>query len=147
MIDVDFTKEYRLPISESLRKMRFQRSTMDCGQNIFVEDRLESEGIIKIYEYIGGTFYLPINANEMNIFRNHVVPIAGISVTIVDEEKVQIDKIFCEYGYDEYIPKIMEQIMNFADFYGLKVSILDLEKDCSKRNIRKCGFIDMKFWE
>lgn len=112
MQNIDFMKEYRLPISESFKKKRMQRCPLDCGDGILVNDQLESEGFIKIYEYLGGTVYLDEVQKSPN-----VVPIAGISVKILEKEHmVQIDKIYCEFGYDEFIPELMKQIMNFADF-------------------------------
>lgn len=147
MMDIDFTKEYRLPVCDSLREMRIQSHSMDYGSNIFVADRLESNNYIKIYEYLGGTFYVPQNANEIKDYQDNVVPIAGIMVSIMEQDQiVQVDKIYCEFGYEEYIFKLMEQTMIFADFYGMKVSILDLQKGVINRNNRTCRFIDMKYW-
>ena len=146
MIDFDITKECRLPVCDSLRTMRIQMNPMDFGSNIFVEDMLE-HGYIKLYEYLGGTFYLPANMEEMKHFQKNVVPIVGIKVLIKEEEQVvQVEKIYCEFGYEEFIAQLMKQILNFADFYGLRVSILDLRKDVSSRNIRTCSFVDLKYW-
>ena len=145
MVNIDFTKEHRLPISESLRKSRLQRCLLDYGDGILVDDRLESDGFIKIYECLGGTIYLS-STEEMNHFQNNVVPIAGISVSIRDGQVVQIDKIFCEFGHQGFIGILLKQTMSFADFYGLRVSIVDIRKGDSSRDIRKCRFVDMKFW-
>ena len=147
MMNIDYTKNYRLPISKSLQKMRIHRCPMDCGENIFIVDRLESDGFIKIYEYLNGTFYVPTNTDEINDFHNNVVPIATISISIRDEQTVQIDKIFCEFGHEGFIGKLVQQIINFADFYGLRVGIVDIRKGDGDRNIRKCRFVDMKIWE
>lgn len=146
MMDIIFEQGYRLPISDSLKTMRLARCPLDGGDNIFVDDRLESDCFIKIYEYLGGTFYIPADANEMNQY-SKVVSIAGISVSVFEEDEiVQVDKIFCEFGYDEFTTKLMKQVMNFADFYGLKVSILDLRKGIVNGNNRTCRFVDMKYW-
>lgn len=145
MMNIDITKEYRMPISESLRTMRIQKCPLDCGDGIFVDDRLESKGFIRIYEYSGGTFYIPANTEEMQEFKNNAVPIAGISISIPDEVTVHVNKIYCEFGYEEYIAKLMGQIMNFADFYGLKVSISDLRKGAANRNSRTCRSADVKY--
>jgi len=145
MVDIDFMKEYRLPISENFKQSRILRCPLDCGDGIMVNDQLESDGFIKIFEYLGGTVYLS-NAEEMNYFPNNVVPVAGISVSIRGEETVQIDKIFCEFGHEGFIGKLVQQIINFADFYGLRVGIVDIRKGDGSRDIRKCRFVDMKFW-
>lgn len=147
MIDVNFEQEYRIPISESLKTMRIARCPLDCGDGIFVDDRLESNCFIKIYEYLGGTFYVPQNANEMKDYQDNVVLIAGIKVSIMEEDQVvQVDKIFCEFGHEDFIAKLMQQVMDFANFYGLKFSILDLQKEVGNRNIRTCKFVDAKLW-
>lgn len=145
-MDIIFEKGYRLPISNSLKTMRIARCPLDGGDNIFVEDMLESDHFIKIYEYLGGTFYIPVDTNEMK-HSSKAVPIAGISVSVFEEDEiVQVDKIFCEFGDEGFISKLMKQVMNFADFYGLKVSILDLRKEIINRNNRTCRFVDMKYW-
>lgn len=144
MVDIDVMKECRLPISENLKQSRIMRCPLDCGDRFMVNDQLESNGCIKIFEHLGGTVY--ISNDGMNYSQNNVVPVAGISVSIRDKETVQIDKIFCEFGYMDFISKLMQQIMNFADFYGLRVSIVDIRKGDSIRDIRKCRFVDMKFW-
>lgn len=147
MMDMDFTKEYRLPVCDSLREMRIQSHPMDYGNNIFVDDRLESDNYIKIYEYLGGTFYIPTSADELK-HSSKVVPVAGIKVSIKEEEQVvQVDKIFCEFGYEDFIAKLMQQaIMDFATFYCLRVGILDLRKNINIKKIRQCKFVDVLSW-
>ena len=148
MMNFDITKEYRLPISESLRGMRIAKCLLDCGDGIFVDDRLETESFIKIYEYLGGTFYVPMSAGELE-HSSKVVPIAGIKVSVKEAEQiVQVDKIFCEFGSEEYIAKLLQQVMDFADFYSLKVSIniLDLRKNIAVKKVQKCRFVDVLSW-
>lgn len=141
MMELDFTKRYRVTIDESLRGMRMQKYPMTYGDNIFLEDMLE-HGYIRLYEYLGGTFYIPANAEEMRRSPN-VVPIAGILISILEEEGVvQVEKIYCEFGYEDLIAKLIEQIMNFADFYGLVVSILNLRKGNRIKDTRRCRFVD-----
>ena len=116
--------EYRLPVCDSFRKMRIQKCPMNCGTNIFIEDRLESEKYIMLHENKGmGSFYIPIDKDDMKHSLN-TIPIAGILISIREEEHiVQVDKIYCEIGYEKFIPELTKQIINYADFYGLKVII------------------------
>jgi len=146
MMNIDIVKGYRLPISESLRTMRILRCPLDCGDGFLVNDQLESNGFIKVCEFTG-TVYIP-NAEEIQQFQNNVVPIAGILVSIKEAEQVvQVEKIYCEFGYEEFIAKLMQQVMNFADFYGLKVGIIDMRKEVNVIKKRHCSFVDMKLWE
>lgn len=146
MMNTDIMKEYRLPISDSLRKMRIQKCPLDCGDGILVEDTLETNGILKIYENLGGTFYVPQSADEIQDFPNNVVPVAGIMISTMEEEQiVQVDKIYYEFGHEEYVTKLIEQIVNFADFYGLRVSILDLRKKPFVKNKRIYRFSDSRY--
>ena len=146
MMDFDIMKQYRLPISESLKAMRIQKCPLDCGDGIFVDDQLELDNFIKIYEYTGGTVYVP-NTDKMKDYQNNVVPIAGIMVSIIEKEEiVQVDKIFCEFGHEDFIAKLMQQILNFADFYNMKVSIIDLRRDVAVKKIRQCRIVDVLSW-
>lgn len=146
MMDIDFLKEYRLPVCDSLREMRIQSHPIDYGNNIFVDDRLESNNYIKIYEYLGGTLYIPTSVDELK-HSSKVVPVAGIKVSIQKKEQVvQVDKIFCELGYEDFIAKLMQSVMDYATFYFLKVSILDLRKNINIKKMRQCKFVDVLSW-
>lgn len=118
MMDIHLGKEYRLPVCESLRTSRIAKCPLGGVDNIFVDDKLESKGYIRLYEYLGGTLYFDEKQKSSNL-----VLIAGISVNLIKNEHVlHVDKIYSEFGWaKEFIPKLKEQIMNFADFYSLKV--------------------------
>ena len=89
-----------------------------------IEDRLESEKYIMLYENNGmGSFYIPIDKEDIKHSLN-TIPIAGILISIREAEQiVQVDKIYCKIEYEKFIPELMKQVINYADFYGLKVSI------------------------
>ena len=60
----------------------------------------------------------------------------GCNITLVAELGVEKDnkgeltvrKLYYEYGYDELAAAMMGQAIHFADFYGLRIEISDLEK-------------------
>lgn len=80
--------EYRLPVCDSFRKMRIQKCPMNCGTNIFIEDRLESEKYIMLHENNGmESFYIPIDKDDMKHSLN-TIPIAGILISIREEEQI-----------------------------------------------------------
>lgn len=126
MLDYDYTKEYGLPMNESLRLMRIKKYPVQLSENMIVIDQLEFSGTIKVYENIGGTIQMPIGICDIECNRD-VVQIAEIRVLVFkDGRYVQLDRLFCEYGYgDEIAPVLLEQVINFADFYNYKFRISD----------------------
>ena len=133
MFEFDPTKEYGLPFSKCLRETRIKRYPLQVDENIIVHDRLESEGIIRLYDYVGGVFHTPMNSYEMSHCKNAVL-IAEISVTIQQEKKeIHVDRLFCEYGYC-FEHTLFQQVLALADLFNFRVSILNLTK-CK----RPCG--------
>lgn len=131
MFEYDYTKEYGLPMDESLKQMRIRKHPMQLGGDMVVIDQLEKFGTIRIYENTGETLYMPADMEACGMECNkEVVQAAEMRVTVFpDEKKVQVDRIYCEYGYnDELVPALLEQAMNFAGFYNYRLSILDLRK-------------------
>lgn len=130
MLDYEHGKEYGLPMDESLRLMRIRRYPVQLGENMIVVDRLEASGTIRIYENTGGALNVPMDMDAYGMECNtNVVKVAEISVSVTSEEKrVELDRLYCEYGYnDELVPALLDQVMNFADFYNYRFSI-DLRK-------------------
>lgn len=129
MFEFDHTKEYGLPISkcEFLRTMRIGRHPLQVDENIIVYDRLESEGVIRLYDYLGGAFYTPMNAYEMDSCKNAVL-VAEISISIrKDTKEIYIDRLFCEYGYD-FEHTMFQQVISLADLFDFRVCVLNLQK-------------------
>lgn len=131
MLNYDYKKEYSLPIEPSLRAMRIKMSPQVEleNENMFIVDDLESTGVIKIMEHIGGTLYVPIEADQMESGTANTVFLAEIRVSTMSEMKeVKLESIIYEYGYDELTHELFKQVLFFADFYDCRVSILNLKK-------------------
>lgn len=128
MLNYDYTKEYNLQIEPSLREMRLRMSLpkVKLEENMFIVDRLESAGVIRVMEHIQGAC-VPIDAEGLDGCTD-AVTLAEIRVSAQFETKeVLIGRIF-EYGFDDLVHVLMERILFFADFYDCKVSILNLKK-------------------
>lgn len=131
MLNYDYKKEYSLPIEPNLRAMRIKMSPpVELeNENMFIVDDFESTGVIKIMEHISGTLCLPIEADKIGDCAANVVFLAEIRVSVLPDAKdVKVDSILYEYGYDELVHILMQRVLFFANFYGYKVSILNLKK-------------------
>lgn len=130
-------KEYGLPFGDCLREIRLSRYPLKVDENIMVYDRLESEGVIRLYEYLGGGFCIPLNLHEMEFCKN-VVLVAEMSIVVRNETKeIQIERLFCEYGY-EFEHELFKQVMVLANLFDFRVSVLKLDK-CKKSCCRVLG--------
>lgn len=125
VLDFDYTKEYSMPMSENLKPLRIRRNPIQLGEGLICNDQLESKGLIQALEYTGGSLYIPVDAGGTGQETNAVM-VAEVTVSVdLEERKVHINRIFCEYGQDDLVPALMGQVSNFADFYGCQVCISD----------------------
>ena len=125
MLDYDYTKEYGMPIDESLRLLRMKKYSMQLDEGIIMIDRLEASRTITIFESISESADDVIRDISNVECCLNAVQVAEVVVSInQDEKKVYLDRIFCEYGYeDELVPILMEQVVNFTKFYYFKLSL------------------------
>lgn len=129
MLKYDYKKEYHLQIEPNLREMRIRMSpTVELeNENMFIVDRLESAGVIRVMEHIKGVCE-PIDADGLDGCTD-AVTLAEIRVSAQPETReVQVGSIFFEYGFDDLVHVLMQMILFFSDFYDYKVSILNLRK-------------------
>jgi len=126
MKDCAITKECGLPMDTSLRGKRLRKYPLQVTEDILVYDRLETEGIVLLYENIGGACYMPMCYDELGYCENMAL-IAAISVSVYDHE-VYTDRYFFQSGYEEYIPLLFNYVDTFASFYNYGIGILDLRK-------------------
>lgn len=103
----------------NLKELRISKYPIKSEINLVVEDRLEDEGNLKLYEYLGGTLYV----NAENAKMENIVLIAELEVAKSDEGELLIKKFFCEYGYDELASELLDQAIYFAKFYGLNLKL------------------------
>lgn len=106
----------------SMRVMRIKEHPIKMEGNVVVDDRMEMDGVLRLYEHIG-SLYLSVEPQMMDNF----VPIAGAQFEEADG-KVKVKRLFHEFGYEEMIHILVDQLAFFSDFYGLVLEILDLRK-------------------
>lgn len=140
------TKSCRLLMDTSLRKNRLKEHPLQIPGDIIIYDRLETEGVLLLYEYTGDAFYMPMDYEELKECEN-LTFVAGISVSVFKNENlVFVDRYFSYYGQEEYAEKLFGYIDSFAEFYGYSTGILDIRKGTAPDDIRKCRCIDIKYW-
>lgn len=112
-------------INDGMKWLRIKEHPFDASEgNMVVDDRLETEGTLKIYEKLGGSIYLFLPPSAMN----NIVLVGEVEVKDLGEKKLWMKRIFYEYGYDELWNPLMEQLQHFAEFYGYALGALDLRK-------------------
>lgn len=128
MLEYDAAGNYGLAMEESLRPLRIKRNPIKLDEGLVCNDQLETRGIIQILEYTGGSLYIRVDTDNMG-HEAGAVMVAEVTVSVnLKERVVYIDRIFHEYGHDELIPILVEQVTNFADFYCCRVCIADRRK-------------------
>lgn len=119
-----------IPVDENMRKLRLSEHKINISGNFMVEDDLEINGTLKVYEYLGGVIPMHLKPSEMS----NAVLVASVTITARhDLKECRLVKIFHEYGYDFLANPMLEQVLYFADFYGYSLVLLNLRK----RQIRR----------
>lgn len=99
-------------LDDGTRMIRILEKPVKTAEAVIVDDRLETEGTLRLYECTGGPVYLdPPRAGNM-------AEIAGISIDKTNGAEVRVSRIFCEYGHEEFVPELVGQARHFAEFYG-----------------------------
>lgn len=92
--------------------------------NMLADDRLEEQGILKIYEYIGGCVYL-----DPELLGKNAAPVAEIEIIKTGEKEVKLKKKSCQFGHDDLVPLMLGQLIHFGKFYEYDIAFLDLKKN------------------
>lgn len=110
------------------RMMRINAHPIKTDDNLIVDDRLEQEGSIRLFEYAGGALYPPSVLSE----QPNAVIVAAAEIT-KNETGIKVKRLFREYGYDSLVCLLVDQLLHFADFHGYgDVEFLDLMKNNRK---------------
>lgn len=107
--------------SGELRELRINGCRIQLGGDFIIDDRLESEGSIRISEYIGGCLYL----EPEHLFLENAPVVAGISISR-SGDSLMLEKVSCGHGHEGLIPLLAGQVRHFAEFYGYGVDFPDL---------------------
>lgn len=114
---------------DPMQLMRISEHSIDINDNLIIYDDLE-HGTLRIYEQTGnGPVTVQQLASEsMNI--KNAVPIAQIIISSLwKDEGVFIHKVLCEFGYENLVEPMINQVLNYATFYNQfeVIGILDRE--------------------
>lgn len=111
------------------RMIRSSLHPVKTNANLIVDDRLEQEGCIRLFEYTGGALYPPsVLSGQPN-----AVLVAAAEITRKETGGIKVKRLFCEFGYDSLACLIVDQLLHFADFHGYgDVEFLDLRKNNRK---------------
>ena len=114
---------HKLFSDESMRLMRIKKHPIETKGNLVVDDRMEMDGVLGLYEHIDGSVYLSVEPQIMD----NLALIAEAQFEAVDG-KLKIKRLFHEFGYEEMVRILIDQLSFFSDFYGFVLEILDLRK-------------------
>lgn len=121
---------YNTLTDESMKKLRLSEHKINIAGNFMVEDDLEINGTLKLYEYLGGVIPVHLKPSEMS----NAVLVASVTITARhDLKECRLVKIFHEYGYDSLVGSMLEEVSHFADFYGYSLVLLDLRKKADQK--------------
>ena len=110
-------------VNNELKAMRINENPIAISGSLLVDDRLEEQGIIKIYEYIGRTLYL----EPGNLLSENAPLVAWISIK-KSGNCLKDGRVYHEFGYDELEPLLKGQAEHFAEFYGYSMESMYYRK-------------------
>lgn len=114
---------------DPMQLMRITEHPIDINDNLLVYDDLE-HGTLRIYEQIcDGPITVQQFSSQFSEIRN-AVQLAEVTVnSIWKKEELFIWKISCDYGHENLIEAIVNQVLHFANFYDQyeSVAISDTE--------------------
>ena len=110
-------------VNNELKDMRIRENPIEISGSLLVDDRLEEQGAIKIYEYIGGTLYL----EPGHLLSENAPLVAWISIK-KSGNCLKDGRVYHEFGYDELEPLLKGQAEHFAEFYGYSMESMYYRK-------------------
>ena len=109
-------------MEDSMQLMRISEHPIDISDNLIIYDDLE-HGALRIYEQIGGPVTVQQLAAQFVTIRNAVPLVEVVVTSIWKEEEVFIHKISFNYGYENLVEPVINQILHFAGFYSQYESV------------------------
>lgn len=103
-------------------------SISDNLENLIVYDDLE-HGALRIYEQIGGPVTVQQLESQFTTINNAVLLAEVFINSNWKDEGVFIHKISCEYGHENLVEPMINQVLHFANYYSQydSVAITDRE--------------------
>lgn len=116
---------------DSMQLMRISEhpiSINDNFENLIIYDDLE-HGRLSIYEQIGGPVTVQQLESQFTTINNAVLLAEVIINPIWKESELFIWKVSCEYGHENLIEPMVNQVLHFASYYSKydTVAITDRE--------------------
>ena len=112
------------PVIDPMQLMRISEHPIDISDNLIIYDDLE-HGTLRIYEQIGsGPVTVQQLTSQFSEIRN-AVKLAEVTVnSIWKKEEVFIWKISYEYGHENLVIPMINQVLHFANFYDQYESVV-----------------------
>lgn len=117
-------------MTDSMQTIRIAKHPLRADGNLIVADFLEY-GNLKIYEQTGETV---LQVQQLFTCIDCWPGAVMIAKTVISwpeqKDRISIDSIFCEYGYEELAASMIYQVISFAEFYGIRaVTISENERE------------------
>ena len=109
----------------SMQLMRISKHPIDISDNLdnlIIYDDLE-HGALRIYEQIEGPVTVQQLAAQFVTIRNAAPLVEVVVTSIWKEEEVFIHEISFNYGYENLVEPVINQILHFAGFYSQYESV------------------------
>lgn len=110
---------------DSMHLMRISKHPIaisDNLDNLIIYDDLE-HGALRIYEQIGGPVTVQQFAEQFTTIKNAAPIVEVVINSIWKEEEIFIHEISFNYGYENLVEPVINQILHFADFYSQYESV------------------------
>ena len=116
---------------DPMQQMRLAEHTIDINDNLIIYGNLEN-GTLRIYEQIGG----PVSVQQL-ITRYMTIKNAVLLAEVVinsnwKDEGVFIHKILCEYGHENLVEPMINQVLHFANYYSQYDSVAITDREYEK---------------
>ena len=119
---------------DSIQLMRISEHPIcisDSLENIIVFDDLE-HGRLSIYEQIGGPVTVQQLESQFTVINNAAL-LAEITINSNwKDEGVFIWKISCEYGHENLVEPMINQVLHFAGYYNQYNSVAITDREFEK---------------
>lgn len=106
-------------------------SISDNLENLIVYDDLE-HGALRIYEQIGGPVTVQQLESQFTTINNAVLLAEVVINSNWKDEGVFIHKILCEYGHENLVEPMINQVLHFANYYSQYDSVAITDREYEK---------------
>ena len=119
---------------DSMQLMRISEHPIcisDSFENLIIYDNLE-HGRLSIYEQIGGPVTVQQFESQFTTINNAALLAEIIINSNWKEESVFIHQISCNYGYENLVEPMINQVLHFAGYYSQFESVSITNREFEK---------------